>query len=177
MADNDFRSRRVRSTSVSLEPLQEKAKPFGPTLDAAIVGEQQCNFNPSPKSHTLNAKTSVSSLSTKEHKGFGSKFNNLINFVKSKCFPYFKFQSLPDEVKIYVFKYFGQKNLCRMMLVCKEWNSLIRTPILWTKVDFSIIQLCSHPTKRDCLLTCYPVYKSRVRLYAEFINKIRPPIR
>lgn len=179
MAEEDFRFRRVRSISVSLECGPVKNVAVEPPFEAASVAEWAQSRNSSCKSLTLNSRTCSSVLLAKDQRGLGSRINDIVNFMKSKCFSanYFKLQSLPDHVKVHIFSYLGHKTLGRLMVVCKEWNMLIRSPMLWSRLDFSQLRLCEHATSRDCLLTCYPSYKSRVKLYAAHINRIKPSIK
>jgi hypothetical protein len=62
--------------------------------------------------------------------------------------------------------------------VCADWHNLIRTPTLWTVIDFTSFPLCQRCAKagRECTPLCYAAYKSRMKSFFRFLFAIRPTV-
>lgn len=91
---------------------------------------------------------------------------------------YFPFDELPDDCKLYIFAFLDVADRVSSAQVCKNWNQLIKRPILWTNVDVttavrqprrSIISRC--PSKRESN------YLQRVDNYLHFVVDIETMVR
>jgi len=95
---------------------------------------------------------------------------------------HFQFEALPEVCQLHVFSYLTAQERGRASSVCRRWNVLIQSATLWTDVDLTSFSLCcrcsDRPNNDPCSsIFCYEMYKERVQLYVEHLERIRPNVR
>jgi len=83
-----------------------------------------------------------------------------------------------------VFSYLSVLERGRASSVCRSWNLLLRSAVLWTDVDLTVFPLCCRCSDRrsdnpdPCSsISCYEAYKERVQSFVEHIERLRPNVR
>lgn len=91
----------------------------------------------------------------------------------------FPFQSLPNDCRLTVFSFLSATDRGIAAQVCNSWRDLIRSPTLWTIINFNSFAFCRRCMKlgRNCTPLCYAAYKSRLKSFFKFLISIRPTIR
>jgi F-box-like len=91
----------------------------------------------------------------------------------------FPFQSLPNDCRLTVFSFLSATDRGIAAQVCSSWRDLIRSPTLWTVIDFNNFAFCKRCAKlgRNCTPLCYAAYKSRLKSFFKFLTSVRPTIR
>lgn len=97
---------------------------------------------------------------------------------------HFPFSSLTRELQIRIFTYLNPAERGSIAVVCKKWNSLIRSPDLWSVVD-----LVAFPPSQASNLTdvededydesmvSYIKYQRRTRKFMNFLISVRPKVK
>lgn len=90
----------------------------------------------------------------------------------------FPFQSLPNDCRLSVFSFLTRTERGIAARVCSNWAQLLRTPTLWTCIDFTNFTFCTRCSKRgrSCTALCYAAYKSRLKSFFRYLTSIRPTI-
>jgi len=90
----------------------------------------------------------------------------------------FPFLSLPNDCRLTVFSFLNATDRGIAAQVCNSWRDLIRSPTLWTTIDFNSFALCRRCSRlgRNCTPLCYAAYKSRVKSFFKFLTSVRPTI-
>ena len=94
----------------------------------------------------------------------------------------FPFQDLPEVCQLHVFSYLSVLERGSAATVCRRWNLLLQSAVLWTDVDLTVFPLCcrcgSRGTDDPCSsVSCYETYKDRVQSYMEHVERVRPSVR
>jgi len=81
---------------------------------------------------------------------------------------HFPFEELPEVCQLHVFSYLSVVERGRASTVCRHWNDLLRSAILWTDVDLTVFPLCCRcpclGSGEQCTsLSCYEAYKERIQ--------------
>ena len=102
--------------------------------------------------------------------------------AKTSTESYFPFEALPEVCQLHVFSYLTVLERGRASSVCRQWNSLLHSATLWTDVDLTVFPLCCRCPCREsgepCTsVCCYEMYKERVQLYMEHVERVRPNLR
>ncbi len=105
----------------------------------------------------------------------------------------FPFESLPDVCKFKIFSYLTPCEKGVAAQVCVEWNQLMKSPGLWSHLNFSMFHHSSQMRNKSRLKTSalgyqyqYPVfnssteyddYKQRVSKFLSFLESVRPKLK
>lgn len=86
------------------------------------------------------------------------------------------FDHLPQVCKLSIFCHLSAKEKAVASQVCNDWNQLMKSPMLWSHVDFTELTLCSS-TDHHCTDQCYKAYQKRVIHYHQFLMEVRPVVK
>lgn len=91
------------------------------------------------------------------------------------------FEKLPEvcQLKIFGFLTITEKGIAAQ--VCRHWNSLLKSPVLWSYLDLTVFKLHPReellPKKHVCSTYCYNIYKARLNSFHMFVINVAPSIR
>lgn len=91
------------------------------------------------------------------------------------------FEKLPEvcQLKIFGFLSITEKGVAAQ--VCRHWNSLLKSPVLWSYLDLTVFKLHPReellPKKHVCSASCYNAYKARLNSFHMFVINVAPSIR
>lgn len=92
----------------------------------------------------------------------------------------FPFQALPYLCKLRIFSFLETIDKGVAAQVCREWNTLVKCPSLWSSIDLAAFTLHSkwclqriHHCDRDC----YKAYCERMNKFHRFLTAIGPALR
>ena len=90
----------------------------------------------------------------------------------------FPFQSLPNDCRLIVFSFLSATERGVASRVCTNWHDLMKTPSLWTTVDFNSFPFCRKCSQagRSCTPLCYAAYKSRLKSFFKFLTSVKPTL-
>lgn len=92
----------------------------------------------------------------------------------------FTFTQLPEVCQLKIFGFLGVTEKGVAAKVCKHWNSLLKSPVLWSHLDLTVFKLHAHKEvvskKHVCSMNCYKVYKARMNSFHMFIVNVAPSV-
>ena len=106
---------------------------------------------------------------------FGTMSRLSVSKKREKHFP---FADLPTDCKLKIFSFLTPTEKGQQSLVCREWNSLLRSSALWHCVDFNAFPLCTNSKyKHVCGMLCYNKYKERMKKFLYYLQSIQPSLK
>jgi len=107
---------------------------------------------------------------------------HLVAVTSDRRADWFPFDDLPEVCQLHVFSYLTALERGRASSVCRSWNLLLRSAVLWTDVDLTVFSLpcrCSGRRSDDpcSSVSCYEAYKERVQSYVDHLDRVRPNVR
>lgn len=92
----------------------------------------------------------------------------------------FMFEKLPEVCQLKIFGFLSVTEKGVAAQVCKYWNSLLKSPVLWSYLDLTVFKLHLReellPKKHVCNLNCYRAYKARMNSFHMFVVNISPSV-
>lgn len=96
------------------------------------------------------------------------------------------FTDLPDMCKVKIFSYLnvGEKGVAAQ--VCREWQSLMKSPVLWSRLDLTEFMLHSvggeqtspkQNLRHSCESSCYATYQTKMNAFLAYVVSVSPSVR
>lgn len=91
----------------------------------------------------------------------------------------FPFQALPYLCKLRILSFLDTMDKGVAAQVCREWNSLVRCPSVWSDVDLTLFMLHSEQPQRThrCDRDCYRTYCQRMDKFHRYLTTVAPALR
>ncbi len=115
----------------------------------------------------------------KEHEECTELFGTLSKLsVSKKQESTFPFDDLPTDCKLKIFSFLTPMERGKVSTVCREWNSLVRSSVLWHCIDFTSFPLCHNPKYGHvCGMICYNRYKIRMKKFLSYLQSNQPVLK
>lgn len=98
---------------------------------------------------------------------------------------YKTFQDLPEVCKVKIFGFLSVVEKGVAAQVCREWQSLMKCPVLWSRLDLTEFALHSvgeqmvpkQHLRHSCDLSCYVTYQTKMNAFRAYVVSVSPSVK